>query len=291
VGIYAIVHTTRQRYREAVHRSRNEVRLHPTESLTQRVITSSVEVDPTAEVATSIDYYNNMVWSIAVESPHRELILTVTTEVDVLTPPYEPVIEHPWDDDSLAFNPTIEFTTASPRVPRLRAVDLLLDEFDVPYRDPESLIRMNQTLRDTFAYVPGATTVGTGLPEVLERRVGVCQDFAHVMLAVARQAGWPARYVSGYLLPRTSEAIGESHAWIEVATPDGRWVGLDPTHGVVVRDGHVRVAVGRDYDDVAPVRGIFAGQLPGEPPQVTVAIRALAIASSAPPPQYAFADQ
>ena len=283
---YAIVHTTRQRYREAVHRSRNEVRLHPIESLTQRLISATLEVDPTAEVATSIDYYNNTVWSIAVESPHRELIVTVSSEVDVMPPPFEPVLEHSWDDDALAFNPTIEFTTPSPRVPRLRAVDMLLEEFGVGHRDPESLMRVNEILRDRFAYVPGATFVGTGLPEVLERRVGVCQDFAHVMLALSRQA----RYVSGYLLPSSPEAVAESHAWVEIAAPDGRWIGLDPTHGTAVRDGHIRVAVGRDYDDVAPVRGIFAGQLPGEPPEVSVVIRTLTGTASSPP-HYAMADQ
>jgi transglutaminase-like putative cysteine protease len=290
VPAYAIVHTTRQRYREAIHRSRNEVRLHPVESLTQRLVSASVDVDPTAEVATSIDYFNNTVWSIVVESPHRELIVTVSSEVEVMPPLFQPVLEHSWDDDALAFNPTIEFTTPSPRVPRLRAVDLLLEECGVGYRDAESLMRVNETLRDRFAYVPGATSVGTGLPEVLERRVGVCQDFAHVMLALARQAGWPARYVSGYLLPSSSEAVAESHAWVEVAAPDGRWIGLDPTHATAVSDGHIRVAVGRDYDDVAPVRGIFAGQLPGEPPEVSVVIRALSGASRLPP-HYAMADQ
>ncbi len=290
MAAYTIVHTTRQRYREAVHRSRNELRLHPMESLTQHVISSSVEVDPTAEVATSTDYYNNTVWSVAVESPHRELVLTVTSEVEVMVPLFEPVVEHGWDDDSLALNPTLEFTARSPRVPRLRAVELLLDECGVRYRDAASLMRANETLRDRFAYVPGATAVGTQLPEVLERRVGVCQDFAHVMLALARQAGWPARYVSGYLLPSNADAIAESHAWVEVATPDGRWVGLDPTHAIAVRDGHIRVAVGRDYDDVAPVRGIFAGQLPGEPPEVSVVIREMEGVTSGPP-AYAFADQ
>jgi transglutaminase-like putative cysteine protease len=291
VAAYSIVHTTRQRYREAVHRSRNEVRLHPLDSLTQRVAAAEVDVNPPAEVAVSIDYYNNLVWSVAVEAPHRELVLAVSSEVELAPPSFEPVIEHPWDDDALAFNPTIEFTAASPRVPRLDAVDILLQECGVRYRDASSLVRANAELRERFAYVPGATTVGTGLLEVLERRVGVCQDFAHVMLAMARQAGWPARYVSGYLLPRRSDAIGESHAWVEIATPDGRWVGLDPTHGIAVRDGHIRVAVGRDYDDVAPVRGIFAGQLPGEPPEVTVVIRQLEMASNPGPPHYAMADQ
>ena len=128
-------------------------------------------------------------------------------------------------------------------------------------------MRVNRSMRERFSYVPGATTVGTGLPEVLERRVGVCQDFAHVMLALARRAGWPARYVSGYLVPGGSEEVAESHAWVEVATPDGRWIGLDPTHGIVVRDGNIRVAVGRDYDDVAPVRGSSPASSPASRPR------------------------
>jgi transglutaminase-like putative cysteine protease len=289
VATYEIVHTTYQRYREAIHRSRNEVRLHPIDSISQRVLSAAVEVEPAAEVGTSIDYFNNIVWSIAVESPHRELVITARSEVEVVPPPYDPFVDHPWDDDGLALHPTLEYTAPSPRVPRLKAIEALLADCEVAYRDAPSLMEANRSLRERFAYVPGATTVGTGLPEVLERRVGVCQDFAHVMLALARQAGWPARYVSGYLLPRGPESVAESHAWVEVATPDGRWIGLDPTHGIAVRDGHVRVAVGRDYDDVAPVRGIFAGQLPGEPPAVTVVIRTLAGNGSVP--AYALAEQ
>jgi transglutaminase-like putative cysteine protease len=292
VARYEVSHRTLQRYREHVHRSRNEVRLKPIDSATQRALGSQIAVDPDAEIADSLDYYNNAVWMVAVETPHRELIIEVTSEVEVLPPLFEPRLDHPWDFDAMAFNPAAEYIASSPRVPRLRGLDSLLEELSVRAGDAASLMAANETLRDHFAYVPGATTVGTRLPEVLERRVGVCQDFAHVMLAVARQSGWPARYVSGYVVPRASETIGESHAWIEVGTPDGRWIGLDPTHGVAVRDGHIRVAVGRDYDDVAPVRGTFAGQLPGEPPEVSVVIRPLVGAGVGPAtPAYVLSDQ
>jgi transglutaminase-like putative cysteine protease len=266
------------------------LRLQPIDGGTQRLLSVEVEVSPDAEMASHLDYYSNTVCMVAVESPHRELMIECRSEVVVRKPHIEPALDHPWDDDSLAFHPATEFLAPSPRVPRLRVVEKLNEELGVRRRDADSIMAANQTLRECFTYMPGATTVVTGLPEVLERRVGVCQDFAHVLLAVARQAGWPARYVSGYLLPSHEEAVGESHAWVEIATPDGRWIGLDPTHGVRVIDGHVRVAIGRDYDDVAPVRGIFAGQLRGEPPEVTVRIRAVAPLTG-DVPAYALVDQ
>lgn len=287
---YSITHSTTQRYREDVYRSRTEVRLQPLESTTQLLVHTNIHVNTTAEMASHLDYYGNTVWMIVVEAPHRELVLDVVSDVAVRPPNWEPVVDHPWDENLIAFAPAAEYLAPSPRVPRLTTIEALLTELGVKPRDPDSLMRLNTILRDHFKYLPGVTTVGTRLPEVLERRVGVCQDFAHVMLAAARQAGWPARYVSGYLLPKAEEAIGESHAWVEVATPDGRWIGLDPTHAVGVTDRHVRVAVGRDYDDVAPVRGTFAGQLPGEPPVVTVTIRALEDAPDEAP-IFAYADQ
>ena len=249
-----------------------------------------LEVTPNAEIARSLDYYSNAVWMVAVESAHRELVIECRSEVEVLRPHIDPILTHPWDSDSLVFHPASEFLAPSPRVPRLRVLEKLNDELGVRDRDPDSLMAANEKLREHFSYVTGATTVGTRLPEVLERRVGVCQDFAHVLLAVARQAGWPARYVSGYVLPSQEGGDDESHAWVEIASPDGRWVGLDPTHGVAVSDGHVRVAIGRDYDDVAPIRGTFSGQLPGEPPQVTVKIRALEGVGGGLP-EYAMVDQ
>ena len=227
---------------------------------------------------------------VAVEAPHRELVLEFRSEEAVRRPPYEPELQHPWDDDLVAFHPAAEFLVPSPRVPRLQAVDVLIDELGLRTRDPVTVMSANRELREHFRYVSGATTVGTRLAEVLERRVGVCQDFAHVFLALARQAGWPSRYVSGYLLPTGPEAVGESHAWVEVATPDGRWIGLDPTHGVAVTDGHVKVAEGRDYGDIPPLRGTFAGQLRGEPPEVTVTIKELP-GQGDELPAFALADQ
>jgi transglutaminase-like putative cysteine protease len=102
----------------------------------------------------------------------------------------------------------------------------------------------------------------------------VCQDFTHLFLAMVRGAGWPARYVSGYLGPVDEERVveGQSHAWVEICGSDGRWVGLDPTLGQHVGAHHLRLAVGRDYGDVAPHHGLFFGAATGAPPEVTVRI-------------------
>jgi transglutaminase-like putative cysteine protease len=274
VPIYEVSHHSRQRYLETVVRSRNEVRLHPIESATQHSLWFQLDVSPMAELASQVDYYGNQVWFVSVETPHRELVLVTRAEVEVVERPFGYTLGRPWDETHLAFNPAAEFTFASPRVPRLKAIEALSEELGVKPGDGESLLAANAGLRQRFAYVPGATAVDTALEEVLERRMGVCQDFAHVMLAVARNAGWPARYVSGYMLPESEDAvIGESHAWVEVSNNNGYWVGLDPTHGIEARGRHLSVAVGRDYDDVTPVRGAFLGQFRGEPPEVTVTIR------------------
>jgi transglutaminase-like putative cysteine protease len=139
--------------------------------------------------------------------------------------------------------------------------------------DGAALYQAMRRLPEHLEYLRGATSVMTGVAEVLERRVGVCQDFAHVMLALCRHLGWPARYVSGYWVPDLDQGTLESHAWVEVATPHGDWVGLDPTYATAVHDQHVSVAAGRDYGDAAPLRGIFAAAEPGEPPDVEVVIR------------------
>jgi transglutaminase-like putative cysteine protease len=120
-------------------------------------------------------------------------------------------------------------------------------------------------IHDGFTYTPNSTQVDSPIDEALSARRGVCQDFSHIMLAAIRYAGLPCRYVSGYIAPRATEddPLGTSiatHAWVEVLLPTAGWVGLDPTHNVDAGSRHVRVAIGRDYADVPPTRGIFKGK-------------------------------
>ena len=131
-----------------------------------------------------------------------------------------------------------------------------------------------QRIPRELRYVSGATTVESSIDDLLAGGAGVCQDFTHLFLAMVRGAGWPARYVSGYLGPVDEEKVveGQSHAWVEVCGADGRWLGLDPTLGQHVGAHHLRLAVGRDYGDVAPHHGLFFGAATGASPEVTVRI-------------------
>jgi transglutaminase-like putative cysteine protease len=130
--------------------------------------------------------------------------------------------------------------------------------------DPLGTVRKIMTeIYDRFEYSPHATHVDSPIDDALETRRGVCQDFAHIMIALVRQLGVPCRYVSGYLCHQADRAIrssdGATHAWIEAWLPVLGWVGLDPTNNLAAGDRHIRVAVGRDYADVPPTRGVFKG--------------------------------
>jgi transglutaminase-like putative cysteine protease len=265
------VHSNRHRYRAVAQRSRNEVRLQPRQTPAQRLEHFHLEVQPDAELSSSLDYFGNPVWLVSVEAPHRELVITAHSEVSVV-PTDEVRLDRPWGPGQLARDPALEFALPSPRVPRLPAIAELARTLECEAGDGAALYQAMRRLPEHLAYLRGATSVMTGVAEVLDRRVGVCQDFAHVMLALCRQLGWPARYVSGYWVPDLDLGTLESHAWVEVGTPQGDWVGLDPTYATAVHDQHVSVAVGRDYDDAAPLRGMFVAAEPGEPPEVEVVI-------------------
>jgi transglutaminase-like putative cysteine protease len=274
LSLYAVAHSSRHRYPAVAHRSRNEVRLQPRKTAAQHLEQFYLEVSPDAELSSSVDYFGNDVWLVSVEAPHRELVITAHSEVRVIAI-QEVHLDRPWKGDELARHEALEFALASPRVPNLPAIAELARTLEVRAGDGAALYRAMRRLPEHLAYLRGATSVMTGLAEVLERRVGVCQDFAHVMLGLCRYLGWPARYVSGYWVPAEDVGTLESHAWVEVATPQGEWVGLDPTYATVVQDHHVSAAVGRDYDEAAPLHGVFVAAEPGETPEVEVVIRRL----------------
>jgi transglutaminase-like putative cysteine protease len=274
MAVISLTHSTVQRYPSSARRSRNEVRLQPRDGGGHRLVEFNLEVSPTAEIDTERDYFDNTVWLVSVEAEHRELTITARSVVEWADDaPEEVSIPVAWDAEELAGHPALEFALPSPRVPRLSEVGALIQELDLPPHPPAALVGANQRLREIFTYQAGTTSVATSLQEVLSLRVGVCQDFAHALLAIARELGWPARYVSGYLVPEVGAEPGDSHAWVEICAGDGRWLGYDPTHGCAAGAGHIAVAVGRDYGDAAPVRGTFMSSAPGLAPEVSVITR------------------
>ena len=271
---YEIVHDSIHHYDSSASRSRNEVRLQPLPREGVQLERFLLEVSPAAEMDAQVDHFGNPIWLVSVEAPHSELRVTARSQVSIVPRDGVASAALRWDQAELNRTPAVEFRLPSPRIPELAAIKALAREMGLREGDWDSLQRANRDLRLRFEYVPGSTVVSSTLEEILEGRVGVCQDFAHVLIALARHLGWPARYVSGYLVPE-AESEGYSHAWVEIGSSDGSWLGLDPTHRVETTEWHVAIAVGRDYSDVSPLRGVFVSEGPGAPPEVSVKIAAV----------------
>jgi transglutaminase-like putative cysteine protease len=246
-----VEHTTDFRYGDAIAEAYSELRVKPLSAGGQRCSSFRLTIEPSvARTHEYVDQFGNDVIHFNVLEPHDRLAVTATS--DVYTPgglddearPLTPTEQH----DYLA--PTALASSGGPAELAAAA------NRAAPERLPWELMEL---VRSELAYEPGATDVHTTADDALRLGRGVCQDFAHVLIAACRSRALPARYVSGYL--HSAELDGEtaaSHAWVDVWT-DGRWTALDPTHGREQNEHYVRVAVGRDYADVPPTRGVYKG--------------------------------
>lgn len=258
-----IRHSTTFKYSRAIPSSYNEARLLPTHLPRQKVLTSRVDISPVTWQTSYTDYWGTRVTAFEVLRPHDELVVVARSRVEVLTE-QEPRKEVTWDEltgpvltDLLAeYLDNSEATT-----PADELADFALEA--AGRADPDTAAReVCSLLFERIAYVPGSTNVHTPAIHAWESKSGVCQDFAHLAIGALRTIGIPARYVSGYLHPSRTAAIGEtvpgeSHAWVEWWA--GGWRGFDPTNNSEVGDHHVVVARARQYKDVMPVSGVFAG--------------------------------
>jgi transglutaminase-like putative cysteine protease len=262
---YTIDHKTTYVYHESVDQSYTVVHLQPRSDPNQFCTRYALELSPAARVFSYADRFGNDVQHFAIMPRHTELAITAHSNVVTLLPS-----ETPPPNDA-----TRTLLELDPRLPEL--YDYLhestyvhftpeVDRFRAELEPPGEAIGawchlVSQTIHNTFSYDKGATTVSTTVDEALARRGGVCQDYAHVMIAVLRCAGIPARYVSGYIFRGESNVLGAeaSHAWCEAYLSPYGWVGFDPTNDLIINDHFVKIAFGRDYRDVSPVRGIYRG--------------------------------
>jgi transglutaminase-like putative cysteine protease len=262
---YRIRHVTRFTYEQPAYQSHNEVRLKPRESVRQRTLGFRLEITPPGAVLNHRDAFGNIVHAVSVHLPHHELIICADSLVERL-PPRELSKEARFEDflrgDDLRSQEEYDFLSPSRYIPFSEHLKKFFWMVRPRMNEPVSdyTRRVVAWVCDQFAYEPGTTHVHSDVDHVLGAGAGVCQDFAHLTIGVLRLAGVPARYVSGYLAPRIEHGrpFGEqaSHAWLEVMLAEG-WIGFDPTHGSRVTDHHVRLAVGRDYADVPPIRGVY----------------------------------
>jgi transglutaminase-like putative cysteine protease len=263
-----VVHTTGYRYDGNVVASYNEARMTPPTTPTQTVLDARIEADIMTWSYTYWDYWGTQVNAFEALTPHTELTVVSSSTVELY--PVDPLVaDAGWDvlrrDD--VTDAHHEFLVQTPHT---EPVDEVVDVAREAAGDlaPDAAARaVCERLGSMIEYVPGVTSVQTSAAEVWEARKGVCQDFAHLTLGALRALGIPARYVSGYLHPRPDAGLGEtvegqSHAWVEWWA--GEWVAFDSTHAITVADDHVLVARGRDYTDVTPLKGIYAGAAASE---------------------------
>jgi transglutaminase-like putative cysteine protease len=258
-----VVHETGYSYAAPVHESYNEVRLTPRTDNRQNVIVSRVETSPATRSFRYTDYWGTTVTAFDLHAPHTELAVTATSVVETADA-VEPIRTATWAElGGLAvrdrYTEMLEFT---PYVPRDRELGRTARALRRGKDPVDAVLAACRWVRSHITYQAGTTGVHTSAIEAWDTRKGVCQDFAHLTLLLLREMGVPARYVSGYLLPRADTRVrdtvrGESHAWIEAWT--GGWWGYDPTNDMEIAHRHVWVAVGRDYADVPPLKGIYSG--------------------------------
>ncbi len=270
---YAVSHHTVLRYSERVAPSYNEVRMRPRDRGGQRTLTFALITSPRSVPRSRVDFFGNTVHRIDIGDSHDTLGMAVETVVESNPARRRPSLRS-WDPERLEQDARLEFVLGSPRVPLDSATAALRRDWIGEDRSFDALVALATRIPTEFRYATGATTVDSSIDELLRGGAGVCQDFTHLFLALARHAGWPARYVSGYLGPTGEQesTSGASHAWAEVCGADGSWAGLDPTHGCPVGPHHLRRAIGREYGDVAPHRGVFYGNGIASPPEVTVRV-------------------
>ncbi|MBZ0291674.1 MAG: transglutaminase family protein [Anaerolineae bacterium] len=268
---YAIRHLTRFRYTNAISESVMEVYMKPRSEGNQRTLAFDLSVNPPAEIHHYMDYLGNEVHHFDVPRLHNRLTISAESIVQLQPPPSLPDALEPADwarlDSEVEANDFWDMLAPSHFVRTSPLVDQLAAELGVERRDdPLTVLRqLNSAIFDVFDYAPQTTDVDSPIEHALEERRGVCQDFAHVMATLIRHhLRIPCRYVSGYLYTgkenQDRSAEDATHAWVEAWLPEFGWTGFDPTNNLIVTGRHIRVAVGRDYADVPPTRGVFKGE-------------------------------
>ena len=268
--LYQAIHTTTYEYEQPVTHCLSEARLTPRTLTRQNVHSTRLRVVPEpARQEERLDYFGNGVTTYSIFKSHQELVATATSVVEVL-PFGNPVLP------AISWEASQRRLAAHTDADSLAAYEYLFDSTYVAaspelteYAQPcfckgrplaELVQELSHRIYEEFSYKPKSTSIEVPLAAVLERRQGVCQDFAHVMIGALRSWRLAARYVSGYLRSGSDVQGAEaSHAWVSVFIPDFGWLDLDPTNDVIPSEGHITLAWGRDYGDVTPIKGIALG--------------------------------
>lgn len=268
---YSIQHTTTFTYNEPITENIMELRKQPLDDSYQRCLRFQLALSPKAQIYSYRDYLGNTVHHFDIPAAHSKLVIGMEAVVELRPSPVLPAALTP--EAWAAFNDLsgehYDMLQPSHFTEPTALVQAFANEIGLTQRDdPLTLLRwLNTAIYNAIDYVPNSTSVESVVDDVLKVRAGVCQDYAHLMIALVRGLGIPCRYVSGYLYHRQEHdrsVVDATHAWVEAWLPTLGWVGFDPTNNVICAERHIRVAVGRDYADVPPTRGVFKGDAQSE---------------------------
>jgi transglutaminase-like putative cysteine protease len=289
--IFEVSHKTTYHYTAPVAQANHLVHLSPRPHERQQVMQHSIKVSPSPATRNDFtDYFGNPASTIAIESSHSELMIHATSVVKIIAPAdIDLSASMPWDKFAHDLAPPkkiAELDAAQFLVPSQHtAISSELIAFAEPSFAPgrpvfECARDLTHRIHSEFAYDGAATDIATTTDDLLKIRRGVCQDFAHLLIASLRAFGLPARYVSGYLLTHPPAGMEKfigadaSHAWVSVWSPGVGWVDFDPTNDLIPQEEHITIAYGRDFQDVSPVTGVLLG---GGAHQVEVAVDVMPI--------------
>lgn len=274
---FRVKHTTQYQYSSPVSLCFNEARMSPLNSMHQTCARNRFVIHPAPDsVHKRFDYFGNQVTAFDILQPHKELTVTVYSDVQVLDHSRQFLFsaDCPWEyvRDSLRTTtqpdllPLREFVLPSPLIPPVDGIRAYAEKSFTPQRPLlEAAMDLMDRIHTEFKYDPSATSISTPLATVLEQQRGVCQDFAHLGIACLRSMGLAACYISGYLetLPPPGQkklvGVDASHAWYAVHMLDDGWVAFDPTNNIVPSDQYITLAIGRDFADVTPLKGVIYG--------------------------------
>lgn len=263
---YKIKHLTRYTYASTVIDCVNQIMLYPIADKLLDVKKHEIKIthNPDAEVFT--DFFGNQVGVFSVLKPHTELLIESTAEVvthAIFFPMDEASAEEQWNNlkalkSEVAYMDFLTHETFPSYDEMKNVVNSVINYSEKPLKNA---LVLSEYVYNNFIYQKGVTSIETPMQEVWKLKAGVCQDFAHILLIMLRMIGIPARYISGYVCPKADGVRGEgaTHAWVEAYIPFYGWLGLDPTNNCIVSDGHVRIALGRNFSDCTPVKGTYKG--------------------------------
>ena len=262
--VFQIHHVTKYTYNRPVKESVNQLRIYPVASDQQEILQHDVNITSDPEMFFFLDHWGNRCADFSLMEAHKTLV--VDSRVVVRTIAHDVV-----SDVASTVNDLLQYIEKDFQLLELArpeeiqsadAIQEILRSIDCNHKTVKQIVEAcSAYIFSGFKYIKGITNIETTVDEILEHRSGVCQDFAHVLLQLLRTMGIPSRYVSGYICPNKNGMRGEgaTHAWVEAWIPQLGWIGIDPTNNVWATTHHVKLAVGRHFNDCSPVKGTFKG--------------------------------